>query len=466
MPGVSYIRGNRVLIDEKLIKATLEVEDGKIRKIHRGDYNLSHVDAHKIIDAGDHVLMSGLLDTHTHIDEPGRTDWEGFETATRAAAAGGFTTLIDMPLQCNPPTTTVENFKLKLAAAKGKCYVDVGFWGGALPNNRADMKPLLDMGVWGFKCFLIDTGFKEFPFLKEVDADNALAELEGTGSVLMFHAEVACPESDDDPKEGRESYQTLLEHRPAKMECDAIRLIQRVTNKHKDVRAHIVHLSASDALPIIKEMKDAGIKLSVETCPHYLHFSQDDIEEGCTEFKCLPPIRDAENREKLWKAIGDGLIDLIAADHANCTPDEKPRDFMKAWGGLCGLQFGLSVLWTNAKKHGHSIVDVWRWMSHNPTKLAGLTAEKGEIKEGFNADLVIWDPSEVNEIDASMQEHKNKLSAYNGEKLLGKVKKTILRGRVIYDGKVLTPPEGHFLFRHKTDAGKSHATKGELVQVY
>jgi len=253
------------------------------------------------------------------------------------------------------------------------------------------------------------------------------------------------------------------------MEYEAIQMVQRLLRKHKNVRGHIVHLSASDALPLIKQMKDEGLKLSVETCPHYLHFSQDDIKEGWTEYKCLPPIRSAENKEKLWRAIGDGLIDLIAADHANCTPDRKPKDFIEAWGGLCGLQFGLPAVWTNGKKHGHSIVDIWRWMSHNPTKLAGLQAEKGEIKEGYNADLVIWNPDEIISIDVGVQQAKNKLSAYNGSKLYGKVQKTILKGRVIFDGVEFTKPEGKFLFRHPTNHGQSNVTpggEGKLVQVY
>jgi len=304
----------------------------------------------------------------------------------------------------------------------------------------------LEKGVAGFKCFLIDTGFPEYPHLDEQSADEALKTLKGTGSVLMFHCELATGEPD--PTENVESYQVLLDSRPASMEVKAIELLARVCKKNKDVRCHIVHLSATEGLPIIADLKKQGFPITVETCPHYLNFSDADIGTGWSEYLCLPPIREASHREALWKALGDGLVDMIAADHANCTPCRKPRDFITSWGGIAGLQFGLPVVWTNARKRGFSEVNVWRWMSKNPARLAGLDHNKGEIKEGYCADFVIWDPDEEEKIDGTGCQHKNKMTPYHGMKFLGKVHKTIVRGNVVYDEGIFSVPKGEFVF-HK-----------------
>ena len=315
------------------------------------------------------IVMPGLVDTHVHINEPGRTEWEGFATATRAAAAGGVTTLIDMPLNSIPPTTTVAGFQAKLNAAEHQCYVDVGFWGGVIPGNTDELAGLFAAGVVGFKCFLIHSGVDEFPNVSEADLRNAMPELTRLGALLIVHAELAGPinAACHQPSTGAElvtdenvsatSYQTFLASRPRAAENEAVELMIKL-GREFGTRIHIVHHSSADALPLLREAKASGVKLTAETCPHYLYFAAEDIPDGATEFKCCPPIRERENREQLWQALADGTIDLIVSDHSPCTEDLKLKEsgnFLEAWGGIASLQLRLPVIWTAARKRGFSL---------------------------------------------------------------------------------------------------------------
>ena len=347
-------------------------------------------------DVGELAVMPGVVDTHVHLNEPGRTEWEGFATATRAAALGGVTTLVDMPLNSIPPTTTRAAFAAKREAARGQCAVDVGFWGGVVPGNAGELAGLVADGVRGFKCFLVDSGVEEFGWVGEADLAPAMAILASLGSTLLVHAEVAGPIdavaaqlAHEDPRR----YATYLASRPPAAEEQAIALATRLCRQTR-ARTHIVHHSAASALPQLRAARADGLPLSAETCPHYLHFTAERIPDGATPFKCAPPIRDAANREALWAALADGTLALVASDHSPCSPGLKAMeqgDFMAAWGGVSGLQLALSIVWTEAHARGHSLADLARWMSAGPAQLAGLAATKGAIAAGRDADLVVFD---------------------------------------------------------------------------
>ena len=416
--------------------------------------------------------MPGLVDTHVHINEPGRKEWEGFATATRAAAAGGVTTLVDMPLNSIPPTTTVVGFNAKLEAARDQCYVDVGFWGGLIPGNAFELAPLFEAGVVGFKCFLIHSGVDEFPNVTEPDLRETLPELRRLGALLIVHAELpgpisrtgipACPKGSEssllpewaDKNVSPTKYQTFLASRPRAAEDDAVALMIRLSREF-GTRVHIVHHSSSDALPMLQEAKAAGLKLTAETCPHYLMFAAEEISDGATEFKCCPPIRERENREQLWSALGSGIIDMIVSDHSPCPPGMKlpeSGDFLCAWGGISSLQLRLPVVWTEASRRGHSLADLSRWLCSAPANLVGLERRKGRIALGYDADIVIWNPAKQFTVEGRALHHRHKLTPYQDRILAGVVEKTLLRGRKIYDGGEFTiEPQGHLLTQRGYD---------------
>jgi len=419
-----------VLVLDNLKPATVIVENGKVVEVLDGLVDVEGAD--HVIDAGEDILMPGLVDSHVHINEPGRTDWEGFSTATRAAAAGGVTTVVDMPLNSLPPTTTVENMMVKVNAAKGQCWVDVGFWGGVIPGNSASLKDMVGLGVPGFKCFLIHSGVDEFPAVNKEQALEALEQLKNTGATLLFHAECEVDGTDDsgDPAE----YNTFLESRPPAMEISAIQLVIDICRSSK-VPCHIVHLSAAEALPLIKAARAEGLPLSVETCHHYLNLTAEEIPARATQFKCCPPIRSSINQEALWQAVIDGHIDMLVSDHSPCTPDlKKPgvKDFMDSWGGISSLQFGLSLFWGQADKRNLTLQSLNRLMSQAPARLAGLSHRKGQISPGFDADFVIWAPEQTSVVTVENIQHKNKITPYLNRTLQGVVLKTILAGKVIY----------------------------------
>jgi allantoinase len=400
--------------------------------------------------------MPGLVDTHVHINEPGRTEWEGFATATRAAAAGGVTTLIEMPLNSIPPTTAAASFPEKIAAATGQLSVDVGFWGGVVPGNVAELRPLWGAGVFGFKCFLVPSGVEEFREVGESDLRAALPELTALGAPLLAHAELPGPIEEAVRKRSKDApanlYATWLASRPRQAENEAIALLLRLAEEFH-ARIHIVHLSSSDSISQLRHAKERGIRLSVETCPHYLTFTSEEIAEGATQFKCAPPIRERENREKLWTAMRDGTIDFIASDHSPCPPAMKLReqgDFLRAWGGIASLQISLPAVWTQARSRGYALSHVAEWMCRGPARLAGLEKRKGTIAAGCDADLVIWNPDATFCADPARLHHRHKLTPYARHELFGVVETTFLRGRKVFDREeFLAVPAGEILFRDK-----------------
>jgi allantoinase len=428
------VRSQRVVTGGSVRPASIHVSDGKITRV--GEWSDAPSD---VVDYGDLAIMPGIVDTHVHLNEPGRTEWEGFETATRAAALGGVTTLVDMPLNSIPPTTTREGFAAKRDAARGKVAVDVGFWGGVVPGNQRELAGLVADGVRGFKCFLVDSGVEEFGWVGETELRPAMQILSGLGVPLLVHAEVAGPIDaasaqleHADPRR----YETYLASRPPAAEEQAIKLVTRLC-RETNARTHIVHHSAASALPLLREARSEGLPLSAETCPHYLHFTAERIPDGATPFKCAPPIRDAANREELWRALADGVLDFVASDHSPCSPNLKAMevgDFVRAWGGVSGLQLALPVVWTEASGRGHTLVDIARWMSEGPAKLAGLTGKKGAIATGNDADFIVFADDERATVTPDKVFHRHKVTPYAGETLRGVVHATYLRGTCVAEG--------------------------------
>lgn len=433
------IRGRQVVTPDTIAPAAVHIRDGVINAVTAYDEIPRGC---TVIDAGEtSVLMPGLVDTHVHVNEPGRTEWEGFQTATRAAAAGGVTTIVEMPLNSIPPTTTVENFQTKLAAAEGQCAVDVGFWGGVVPGNVGELSRLNDAGVLGFKCFLIHSGVDEFPNVTEADLREAMPELAKLGAVLIVHAEVpeavdkALKESSVTASEPRR-YSTFLKSRPREAENEAVALMIRLS-RETGARVHIVHHSSSDALPALRQARAEGLALTIETCPHYLSFAAEDIPDGATEFKCCPPVRERENREKLWGALDEGLIEMVVSDHSPCPPGMKclgTGNFMEAWGGISSLQLRLPIMWTLGSERGYTINHLAEWLCRAPARLVGLDKRKGAIAEGYDADMVVWNPGAAFRVEPQMIQHRHKLTPYAGQTLSGVVEQTYLRGEKIYDG--------------------------------
>jgi len=434
---VVLVRSRRVVLPGGVEAASLEIRDGRVTAIGPFDRG---PDGAQIVDVGDKYVLPGLVDTHVHINEPGRTEWEGFRTATRAAAAGGYTTLIDMPLNNLPETTTVSNLRLKESAACGQCAVDYGFWGGVVADNQADVSALASAGVLGYKCFLVHPGIEGFTMVTRAQLESAMPEVAASGLPLLVHAELPEPIEEATARRNAERcdwkrYSTYLASRPDAAEVEAIRLMIELSRKY-GCRVHIVHLSSIEALPYLRAARAEGLPITVETCPHYLHFAAEDVADGATLHKCAPPIRSRANRERLWRALEDGDIDLIATDHSPCLPEMKTLgngSFLEAWGGIASLQVALPVVWTEASKRGISIVQVARWMGEQPAKLAGLERKKGAIREGHDADLVVFDPDAKFPVDAARLEHRHPITPYAGEMLSGAVEMTFLRGEKVFD---------------------------------
>jgi allantoinase len=394
-------------------------------------------------DVGDAVVMPGVVDTHVHINEPGRTDWEGFTTATQAAAAGGVTTLVDMPLNCIPVTTTGDALQAKLDACQGQLWVDVGFWGGVVPGNTPDLVDLADGGVLGCKAFMIDSGIPEFEWSSEENLRKAMPGLAELGLPLLAHAELdlGAEPTDDDPT----TYRSFLKSRPRRWEDAAIALLIRLC-RQTGCAVHIVHLSSADSLPQIRDAKAEGLPVTVETCAHYLCLFAEGVEDGDTWFKCCPPIREAENRTRLWKGLRDGIIDFVVTDHSPCTPELKKReqgDFHEAWGGISSLQLGLPAVWTEAKHRDFGLVELSRWLSERPARFAGIADRKGRIERGMDADLVIWDPDAKFEVTPDSIRYRHKISPYMGRTLHGVVRETWVRGKPVFENdQVADTPRG------------------------
>ena len=425
------VRSERVVLPEGVRAASIHVRDGRIVEIAPHARRPAGVPE---IDAGHLVVLPGLVDTHVHVNDPGRADWEGFEHATRAAAAGGVTTLVDMPLNSIPATTTVDALDAKLRAAVGRCHVDVGFWGGVVPGNAASIEPLAAKGALGFKCFLAPSGVDEFPHVSERDLREALPHLARAGRPLLAHAEDPALLREPDARRDPRDHSTWLDSRPPESERAAIALLIRLA-RESGVHAHVVHLASADALPSLIEARAAGVPVSVETCPHYLFFAAEDVPAGGTPFKCAPPIRPGEHRERLWGALAAGHIDLVATDHSPAPPALKhvdTGDFLRAWGGIASLQIGLSVVWTGAHARGLPFERLATWMSASPARLAGLQHTKGSIVAGRDADLVIWDPDAEYVVDPAALYHRHPVTPYAGVRLRGRVQTTILGGEVVF----------------------------------
>lgn len=449
------IRGRSVVMPYGIGPAAIYIKRGRIKAVAPFD---ELPQGCTVVEADDEsIVMPGLVDTHVHVNEPGRTDWEGFETATRAAAAGGVTTLIEMPLNSIPPTTSVEGLRAKFDAARGKCAIDVGFWGGVVPGNLSELRPMFDAGVVGFKCFLVHSGVDEFPNVTEETLRAAMPQLKEMGAVLIVHAETPAPieqalqEQSQDEQADPRRYTTFLRSRPRTAENEAIALMIRLS-RETGARVHIVHHSSSDALPLIGQAKDEGLLITAETCPHYLAFVAEEIPDGATAFKCCPPIRERENQEKLWEALGAGLIEMVVSDHSPCPPEMKcleSGDFLQAWGGISSLQFRLPIVWTEARRRGFSIKRVTEWLCSAPARLVGLDKRKGVILAGADADIVIWNPSKTFDVGSTTIHHRHKLTPYADRRLHGVVEKTFLRGELVYDdGRFPTEkPTGSILLR-------------------
>ena len=428
MSGPAAVRARQVLVGDELRPATLVLADGRIGAVEPFDAPA----AGPVLELPDEVqVLPGVVDTHVHVNEPGRTHWEGFATATRAAALGGVTTLVDMPLNSIPPTTTVAALRAKQQAAAGQLAVDVGFWGGAVPGNAGELEALWAAGVFGFKCFLSPSGVDEFPPLDPAGFTLALRTVAGFGGLVIVHAEDPGV-LDAAPAPPSRAYADFLLSRPDASEVEAIR---RVVDGARETgaRVHVLHLSSARALPLLAAARDEGLPITVETCPHYLTFTAEQVPDAAGQFKCCPPIRDAGNRDELWAALAEGVIDCVVSDHSPATVAEKTKgggDLQQAWGGIAGLQVGFTAVATEAARRGIDTATVSRWMSRSTADLVGLTG-KGRIAVGADADLLGWDPTQQTPVAADRLAHRNPISAYDGLVLTGRVTHTLLRGRPV-----------------------------------
>lgn len=443
------LHSKRILLENQLQEATLIIADGKILDIIKG--TLQSYDF-PVKNAKNAVIMPGLIDAHVHINEPGRTAWEGFDTATRAAAAGGITTLVDMPLNSSPVTTDAQAFEEKLQAAAGQLHVNCGFWGGVVPDNIDQLEALMQSGVLGIKAFLTHSGIDDFPNVTEADLRKALPLIKKYKLPLLVHAELSSPHGDQKLLEQNPtSYQAYLKSRPKSWEDDAISLMIRLCREF-DTYIHIVHLSSANSIKQIQQAKDEGLPITVETCPQYLFFHAEAIPDGQTQYKCAPPIREKANNEQLWQALETDFFDFIASDHSPAPPSIKELDsgnFQKAWGGIAGLQFNLPVIWTKAKERGFSIPDISRLLSSQVASFLKMEDRKGKIAVGYDADLLVWEPESVFEITRDLIQFRHKVTPYEGQRLYGVVKKTFVGGELVFDegdfralgkGKILKNP--------------------------
>jgi allantoinase len=422
------IRGRRVVTPEGVHAASVHIAEGRIVRVGAWEEVMPDV---PIVDAGESIVMPGLVDTHVHVNEPGRTEWEGFETATRAAAAGGVTTILDMPLNSIPATTTADALEAKRQTAREKSVVNVEFIGGVVPGNAGELEALRDAGIRAFKCFLSPSGVDEFPAVNEPDLREAFPVLARLGLPLMVHAEdPACLL----PSRGASRvYGDYLTTRPVAAERAAISLLTRLMARDP-TPVHIVHQSSATSLDIVRTARARGLPLTVETCPHYLTFAAEEIPDGATEYKCAPPIRDKAERDGLWEALIAGDIDLVASDHSPCLPEMKETegDFFSAWGGIASLQLSLSAVWTGARDRRLKPESLAQWMSTAPARLAGLQSRKGALAAGYDADIVVWDPETRFVVDPTELLHRHKLTPYAGRELFGKVSATYVGGRRIF----------------------------------
>jgi len=434
------LRSRSVVTPEGIRPASIHVVDGLIERI--GDFD----DGGE--DFGELTLMPGVVDSHVHVNEPGRTEWEGFETATHAAAAGGVTTIVDMPLNSIPPTTSVDAFEAKVHALQGKCRVDVALWGGAVPGNADQLKPMLEAGARGFKCFLVDSGVPEFGFLDAAGLEEALNALRGTGAPLLVHAEL--PEHIHAAEGDGRSYANYLATRPREAEDAAISLVFALARK-TGTHAHIVHLSSANGLETLRLARKTGVPLTAETTPHYLYFDAERVPDGATEFKCAPPIRDRANREELWRGVEEGLFNAIVSDHSPCTPELKRMqegDIARAWGGIASMQFGLPIVWTEAKRRKIAFEKIVKLMTTGPATLAGLGHRKGKLAAGYDADVIAFDRDARFVVQTENVQHRHKVTPYAGETLTGVVRATYVRGHKVWeDGRHLGNAIGEWIRR-------------------
>jgi allantoinase len=438
------VRAQRAVLPDGERGAEVTVRDGRIVAVEPlGSGVDARVDA--VVElAADEVLLPGIVDSHVHVNDPGRTEWEGFESATRAAAAGGVTTIVDMPLNSIPPTVDVAALEVKRKAADAQTWVDVGFWGGAVPGNLDDLRPLHDAGVFGFKCFLLHSGVDEFPALSPAEVEAAMREIAAFDGLLIVHAEDP-DEIEHAANAGGRAYSDFLASRPRQAENLAIQhLIEQ--SRATGCRIHVLHVSSADALPMIRQAVADGVRISAETCPHYLTFMAEEIPEGATQYKCCPPIRESANRDLLWEGLRERTIDIVVSDHSPSTVDLKhldSGDFGTAWGGISSLQLGLAAVWTEARRRGFTLSDVVGWMSRGPADQTGL-AHKGRISVGADADFAVFAPDAEQVIDVQRLHHKNPITPYAGRNLTGTIRSTWLRGIRI---DVAGPPRGRQLTR-------------------
>lgn len=440
------IKSTNIISPKGAIKGIILIKNGLIKDIL--PYHAT--EDGEVYDAGDSVVMAGITDPHIHINEPGRTDWEGFNTATRAAIAGGLTTLVDMPLNSAPVTTSVAAFEEKLRAAEGQLHTNVGFWGGIVPGNTGEIEPLINKGVLGFKAFLTHSGIDDFPNVTEADLRKAMPVIAKHNLPLLVHCELT---DDFKPEKwNATSYADYLSSRPKYWEDDAINLMIRLCEEY-NCRVHIVHLSSANSIPAIAKAKQKGLPLTVETGQHYLFFNAGDIKDGQTQFKCAPPIREKQNNEQLWDALKSGIIDFVATDHSPAPPDLKQMqtgNFKKAWGGIASLQFALPVLWTAARQRGCTVQQMALWLSENPAKLIGKQNNKGKIAAGYDADLVIWNPAKTFTLTGDMIQHKHKVTPYLNRELYGVVEQTYIGGIKAFDNGIFTQLNlGKPIFNHE-----------------
>jgi len=425
--------------------AAVLIQDGRILDVVSPDQLPTQICT---VDFGEAAILPGLVDPHVHINEPGRTEWEGFRTATRAAAAGGCTLLVDMPLNCLPATTTVAALEAKRKAADDQCQVDWMAWGGVVSDNQEHIEDLATAGVPGFKCFLIDPGIDGFTMVSERQLRAALPHLARTGLPLLVHAELPGPVDAATQRLAHadwSKYETYLQSRPDEAELSAIQLMISLCREYY-FRLHIVHLATSRALDMLRSAKSEGLPVSVETCPHYLHLASEKIPDGQTLFKCAPPIRSRENCEKLWQGLREGVVDLVTTDHSPCPPEMKRLDegnFRTAWGGISSLSLALPVMWTEANGRGFTLIDIARWMAEGPARLAGCESHKGRLAKDFDADFVVFEPEAEFIAREEHLAYHHRVSPYLGERLRGVVKATYLRGKCVFaDGQFPGEPGG------------------------